>query len=217
MKINSFLNLFSPKDVTFFPLLNESADSLVRTSQYLFEFYSNSDDIFKRVELGKLIKEEELKGDRIMNDIVKALNKTFITPFDREDINALTDYMDDVNDEIFRSSHKVLLYSPKCLPECTIKLTEIIMAGTIELQGAVRELEKLKKSDLRYKEHYNEIKRLEEEADEIYANGMTDLFKGDFDTVEIIKLKEIIQGLEKTVNKINNAGKVLKSIFVKYA
>lgn len=151
------------------------------------------------------------------NQIVKALNETFITPFDREDINKLADEMDDVNDEIFRSSHKVLLYFPKSLPACTIKIAEIIHKGTIEIQGGVNELASIKKTDLRFKQHYREIKRLEEEADGIYEDGIMNLFQKETDPTELIKLKEIIQCLEKTANKINNTGKVLKTIFVKYA
>lgn len=217
MKINSFLNLFSPKDVTFFPMLNESASYLVQSSYCLQDLFSNSEELNKREELGKLIKEEELKGDKVTNEIVKALNKTFITPFDREDIIALADYMDDINDEIFRSSQKVLLYSPKALPIYTLEMTKIIHNASKELKGAVEQLSILKKSDSRYRVHIKEIKRLEEVADLIYANGMTALFKEEKDPVELIKIKEILQGLEKTVNKINNTSKILKSIFVKYA
>lgn len=75
----------------------------------------------------------------------------------------------------------------------------------------------IKKTDLRFKQHYREIKRLEEEADGIYEDGIMNLFQKETDPTELIKLKEIIQCLEKTANKINNTGKVLKTIFVKYA
>lgn len=212
------MSLFTPKDVTFFPLLTESAAALVQSSAYLNKlFHEGNQDLELRKELCRLIKEEETKGDKVTNRIVKALNETFITPFDREDINALADEMDDVNDEMFRSAHKVLLYTPKALPECTRMLAEIIAKGTVEVQGGVSELPYIKKTDLRFKEHYREIKRLEEEADVIYENGIMDLFKDETDPKELLKLKEIIQCLEKTANKINNTGKVLKTIFVKYA
>ncbi|MDR1370117.1 MAG: DUF47 family protein, partial [Dysgonamonadaceae bacterium] len=79
------------------------------------------------------------------------------------------------------------------------------------------ELENIKKSDQRLRQHYKEIKRLEEEADVLYENGIMTLFKEETNAAELIKLKEIIQELEKTANKINNTGKVLKTIFVKYA
>ncbi len=216
MKINNILSIFSPKDVKFFPLLGETAEILVQGSKLLVQLF-NTNNENEQIELCKLIKAEELKGDKTTGKIIKALNETFITPFDREDINALADEMDDVMDSMNRAAQKVLLYSPKRLPESTIKLTEIIDKGTYQLQEAMHELPHLKHSDQKLRQIYKDIKRLEEEADAIYENGTMQLFKEEKDTVELIKLKEIIHELEKTANRINNAGKVLKNIFVKYA
>lgn len=216
MKINSILSVFAPKDIKFLPMLRETTEIMVQASVLLQDLFTFSEKE-QRTELCKLIKAEELKGDKVTNKIFKALNETFITPFDREDIDALTDSMDDVIDVINRAAQKVLLYSPEKLPACTIKLTEIVHKGTLEVRGAVAELEKLKKTDAQFKEHYREIKRLEEDADVVYEHGIQDLFKEEQNTIELIKLKEIIQELEKAANKINNTGKVLKTIFVKYA
>ena len=216
MKINTLLSLFSPKDVKFFPLLKETTSILVDSSTLLKELFEK-DNIEDRNEVCRLIKAEELKGDKATGKILKALNETFITPFDREDVNGLADEMDDVIDAINRTAQKVLLYCPKQIPECTHLLSDIIHKGTIEIQHAIVELENIKKADQRLRQHYKEIKRLEEEADVIYENGIMTLFKEETNTTELIKLKEIIQELEKTANKINNTGKVLKTIFVKYA
>ena len=216
MKINTLLSLFSPKDVKFFPLLKETTSILVTSSTLLKELFEK-ESIDGRNEVCHLIKAEELKGDKTTGKILKALNETFITPFDREDVNALADEMDDVIDAINRTAQKVLLYGPKQIPACTHQLADIIYKGTIEIQHAIVELENIKKADQRLRQHYKEIKRLEEEADVIYENGIMTLFKEETNTTELIKLKEIIQELEKTANKINNTGKVLKTIFVKYA
>jgi predicted phosphate transport protein (TIGR00153 family) len=216
MKINSILSIFAPKDVKFFPLLKETADVLVRAADLLCELFS-SDDKERIKELCRLIKAEETKGDKVTGKIFKALNETFITPFDREDIDTLTDEMDDVIDVINRAVQKVLLFSPQTLPPATAQLAGIIKKGTIEIQAAVGELSNLKKSDKQIRSHIKEIKRLEEEADVIYEKGTSSLFQSDIRTIELIKLKEIIQELEKSANKINNVGKVLKTIIVKYA
>ena len=216
MKINTLLSIFSPKDVKFFPLLKETASILVKSSLLLNELFLLSEKE-KRKELCGKIKEEELKGDKVTGSILEALNETFITPFDREDIDALTDKLDDVIDAINRTSHKVLLYSPEKLPDCTRLLTEIIGKGAIEIQKAVDELSNLKHTDDKLREHCRKIKKLEEEADVVYENGIMTLFKEESNSIELIKLKEIIQELEKTANRINNTGKVLKTIFVKYA
>ncbi len=216
MKINTLLSIFAPKDIKFFPLFTDTANILVQASSLLEELFEISDKN-RQKELCALIKTEEVKGDKVTGHIMKALNGTFITPFDREDINALADEMDDVIDAINRASQKVLLYSPERLPDTTRLLTAIIKKGTLEIQGAVAELSKLKETDQKLRGHYKEIKRLEEEADAIYENGITTLFQEEKNTIELIKLKEIIQELEKTANKINNIGKVLKTIYVKYA
>jgi predicted phosphate transport protein (TIGR00153 family) len=216
MKINSILSVFSPRDVKFFPMLKETSGILMQSVTLLCKLFTSTDK--EEIEkLCRLIKEEEVKGDKVTGRIMKALNETFITPFDREDIDALTDSMDDINDVMNRAAQKVLLYSPKEMPSCTVKLSKIIYKGILEIQGAVEELENLKKTDVQFRQHYKEIKRLEEKADMVYEEGIIDLFKADIKTVELIKLKEIIQELENAANKINHTGKVLKTIFVKYA
>ncbi|MDR3219062.1 MAG: DUF47 family protein [Dysgonamonadaceae bacterium] len=216
MKINSILSIFAPKDVKFFPLLEETSDILIIATEYLCELFS-SENRERTTELCKLIKVEETKGDKVTGRIFKALNETFITPFDREDISELTDEMDDVIDVVNRAAQKVLLFSPQTLPPATLRLAEIINKGAIEIQAAVRELSNLKKSDKKIRTHTKEIKRLEEEADGVYEEGTSSLFRSDISPVELIKLKEIIQELEKSANKVNNVGKVLKTIIVKYA
>lgn len=171
----------------------------------------------ERLDLCRQIKTLEMEGDDVTGEILQALNSTFITPFDREDIDALTDSLDDVIDSINRAAHKVQLYSPLRLPECTKELSDIICTGAIEIVGATGDLERLKNNDQNIKTHYKKIKELEEEADAIYESGIIKLFKEEKDTTELIKEKEIIQELERTSNKINNTGKIFKTIFVKYA
>jgi predicted phosphate transport protein (TIGR00153 family) len=217
MKLNSILSVFAPKDVKFFPLLDETADILDQSARLLTELFASGDNLTKRTDLCRLIKEEEVKGDRVTGGIFKALNLTFITPFDREDIGALADSLDDAIDTINRAAHKVLLYTPENLVPTTLQLAHIVRQGTTEIKTAVSELSNVKHTDQRIRAHAKEIKRLEEEADTVYEKGITELFHSDLKAIELIKLKEIIQELEKATNKINTVGKVLKTIIVKYA
>ena len=218
MKINTLLGMFAPKDVKFFPMLEETATILAQSATYLQELFSCENEE-RRTELCRLIKAEEVKGDKVTGSIIHELNNTFITPFDREDVHALADVMDDVIDVINRCGQKVLLYQPESFPEHTVKLVDIIKKGSIEIQCAANELSNMKKTDLRLRAHCKEIKRLEEEADVVYEEAIMSLFKGESssNTVELIKLKEIIQELEKAANKINSTGKVITTILVKYA
>lgn len=216
MKINTILRIFTPKDTTFFPLLLETAAVLDEAATLLQELFSRPDTV-KIKELCKLIKSEEVKGDRVTGRIFKELNDTFITPFDREDIDALANEMDDAIDAINRAAQKMLLYSPETHPSATVQLAEIIKKGTGEIKLAIIELSSLKRTDQKVGEHAKEIKRLEERADTIYEEGIIALFKEESSIIELIKQKEIIQELEKSTNKINNIGKILKTIIVKYA
>jgi predicted phosphate transport protein (TIGR00153 family) len=216
MKFNTIFSFFVPRSREFIPIFKETAEVLVETSGLLRELLSQNDPEETK-ELCRLIKAEEIKGDRLTNRIFAALNGTFITPFDREDINALTDALDDINDNVNRVARKILLYSPKKLPQHTLTFAEIIHKGALEIQKAVNELDRVKHTDEQLREHYREIKRLEEEADGVYERSIMNLFHEEIDTIELIKIKEIIQELEKTVNRVDDAGKVFKTIFVKYA
>ncbi|MDR0543537.1 MAG: DUF47 family protein [Dysgonamonadaceae bacterium] len=216
MSINNVLSVFTPKDVKFFPLLQELSAVMVKASALLHDLIAST-QLEQRPEICKLIKQEETAGDKISSRILKELNGTFITPFDREDINELADKIEEVIDIINRAAQKVLLYSPNQFTPYAVKMTEIIQSGTLEIQGAVEGLEHLKRSDAVFRKHYKEIKKLEEEADGVYEKGIMALFRNETDTIELIKQKEIIQELEKAANRVNTAGKVLKTIFVKYA
>ncbi|MDD2437437.1 MAG: DUF47 family protein [Massilibacteroides sp.] len=216
MKINNLLSVFAPKDVKFLPLLNEASEVLTNSAELLKQLFESQEEVV-RTDLCKQIKNEELKGDKVTGRVFKALNETFITPFDREDIYELTEEIDDSIDAINRAAHKVLLYDPHRLPSCTAILSDIVREATIEVRSAVGELSNLKKTDDQFRKHCREIKQLEEKADGVYEEGIITLFKEEKDILELIKLKEIIQELEKSANKINNIGKVLKAILVKYA
>ncbi|GHT75721.1 hypothetical protein AGMMS50262_11900 [Bacteroidia bacterium] len=216
MKVNTILSVFTPKDVKFLPLLEELADVMVQAGAFLRELFADIDKD-GRPNVCKHIKAEEVKGDRVSAQILKELNNTFITPFDREDIMELADKVEEVIDIINRAAQKVLLYCPDKFPVHAVELADIVYKGTIEVKGAVDGLNHLKKSDTVFRKHYKEIKALEETADGVYEKGIMSLFRDEANTVELIKLKEIVQELEKAANKVNATGKVLKTIFVKYA
>jgi predicted phosphate transport protein (TIGR00153 family) len=216
MKINNILSFFAPKEVKFFQLLAASAEIMDKSSVLLYALF-DTDDKTRIKELCRLIKLEESGGDKVTNKIFKALNETFITPFDREDITALADDMDDVTDVINRAAQNVLLFSPETLLPATAQMAGIIRKGAVEINAAVGELSNLRKSNRQIRTHIKEIKRLEEEADAVYEKCISGLFQSNMPTTELIKMKEIIQSLEKAVNKMNTVGKILKTIVIKYS
>jgi len=216
MKINTILSIFAPKDTKFFPLLIETADVLDHASELAYELFSQTDKN-RWGELCRIIKAEETKGDRVTDSIFKELNDTFITPFDREDIDALADEMDDAIDAVNRSAQKLLLYSPEHLPESTRLLADVVKDQAYIIKKAINKLTNINKYTKDIWEYVGEIKKLEEKADVIYEEGIMELFNGETNAVELIKLKEIIQELERSANKLNRVGKVIKTVIVKYA
>jgi len=216
MKINTILSIFAPKDIQFYTLLNEIAEIAENSAVSLEELFETTDNE-RIVELCHLIKTEETKGDTVTRKIFKALNETFITPFDREDISSLTDTMDTVIDTINRVAQKVILFSPETLLPSTLEMATVIKNEVVAMKKSVNELSNLKKTDKLIREYIREIKHFEEEADRIYEKGASGLFRSDIRTIELIKLKEIIQEMEMAANRINSVGKILKTIVVKYA
>lgn len=217
MKINTIFSFFTPKSTKFFSFLNEIAVILDHAGDLVIKLFSTIDENKEeRDRICKLIKGEELKGDRITHQIFKTLNETFITPFDREDISTLTDKMDNAIDTINRSAHKVLMYAPEKLPNSTLLLAKIIKRGTFEVRDAISKLSNLKIEGQLIRRSYKAIETMEKEADVVYEKGIVELFRSETQTFEIMKLKEIIQELEKSTNKINSIGRTLKNIFIKY-
>ena len=216
MSIDKFLKFFVPKDHSFFPLFEAASSNLVKAAQALKELMTKEEST-EHDRINKEIKAIEHIGDEITNKTYEQLNKSFITPFDREDMTELTDTMDDVIDVINRVAQKVTLFSPETFLPATLEMATIIKKGTAEIKSSIHELTVVRKSDAQIKKHIKEIKNLEEEADRTYEKGTSNLFKSDIQPVELIKLKEIIQELEKAANRINAVGKILKTIVVKYA
>ncbi len=215
MKINYILSIFAPKDTKFFPLLYKTADAMKRASDAMPDLFKSDPTLLGSA--CKVIKCAELDGDKNTSTIHKLLCETFITPFDREDVDALADAMDDCIDGINRVAQKIIMYAPKSHLAFSVELSGIIELGVAEVCESMKSLEVMKKSDSNIRKNYKEIKRLEELADAVYEKAICSIFREELDAVELIKQKEILYELERTMNRINRVGKVLKTIFIKYA
>lgn len=213
---NNFFSRFTPKEPKFYPLLSELADVVYRASELIIEA-SKATSNAEATEHFRKVKEEERNGDRIQNKIFDELNNTFITPFDREDINNLASTMDDVTDYINSCAKRIMLYNPKHIPESATKLAEIVKESASVVVKAVGELDILKKDSPRIAEYCSQLADLEHKADDVYEHFLIDLFENEKDAVEIIKLKDILHELERATDAAENVGKVIKTIIVKYS
>lgn len=213
---NSFFSKFTPKETKFFPILEEMADVILVASDLIIECLENYDHE-KSIEYYKKIKEQEKKGDILSGKIFDELNTTFITPFDREDINHLADRLDDVTDYINSCAKRLVLYNPKQIPASAIVMAKLIKDDAICIRKAVDELDVLKKNRKKVSEYCAELHDIENKADDVYEHFLIDLFENQKDAVEIIKQKEIMYELEKATDAAEYVGKIIKTIIVKYA
>lgn len=216
MNINNLFNFFAPKNDDFFPMLNETVALAAVASGYLIQLFDKEDETDK-AELISLIKAIEVQGDKVTGKIFKKLERTFITPFDREDIQKITEEIENVIDHLNYCAHKFLLYSPEDLPECTKNIAVIINSEVIELEESVKDLKNMKKNAMPIKSRCKAIKKLEQDADQEYQTAIISIINSGRNAVEIIKLKEIIQELEETANSVYSTSKVMKLLLVKYS
>ncbi|MFA7042773.1 MAG: DUF47 family protein [Bacteroidales bacterium] len=213
---NSFFSKFTPKEPKFFPVLKEMSDVMLVASDLLIEFIRNYDHA-TAADYYKKIKEQEKKGDMLSNKIFDDLNTTFITPFDREDINHLAGRLDDVTDYINSCAKRMVLYNPASMPPSAGEMAALIKEGVICIGKAVDELDVLKKDAKKIKGYCQELHDIENKADDVYEHFIINLFEKEKDSIEIIKLKEIMFELEKATDVAEYVGKIIKTIIVKYA
>ncbi|HMN49426.1 MAG TPA: DUF47 family protein [Ignavibacteriaceae bacterium] len=153
----------------------------------------------------------ELRCDEITSKITKRLNKTYITPFDREDIFALVKRLDDVSDMLLGATIRIETFNINKKIEYADKLSTIIHEQIKELGIAVQDLKVKRINEMKA------VKDLEAEADKIYQQAIKDLFEKEKDAIELIKKKEIIDLLERTSDRCQSTANVILSIFIKNA
>lgn len=213
---NSFFSRFTPKEPKFFPLLKQLSDVLAASSAVLVESLER-DQPSERADYYKKIKDWERKGDKLTHLILDELSQTFITPFDREDINSLASCMDDVIDGINSCAKRISIYNPRSIPESGKELSRLIQEEASYIGKAMDELESFRKNPAPLREYCSKLHDIENHADDVYEFFITKLFEEEKDCIELIKIKEIMHELEKTTDAAEQVGKILKNLIIKYA
>ena len=199
-----------PQDKHFFNMLENESSNVLDGSKVFLEMLNNYENIREKQQK---IKDIEHQGDDFVHEIFEELNKTFITPIDHEDISALASAFDDVLDYIDGTATRFVLYEIKKPEENMIKLAEVVLKQTSELNLAICGLRNIKNpKDI--EKRCIEVNRLENVADDIYKSSVAQLFKQK-DAVEIMKLKEIYERLEFATDKCEDAANVISDIVVK--
>lgn len=212
MRLN-ILDLLLPRETKFYDYLIEQVDVLIGASKILREFVININsmsDIDIKAEVVK-IKEHERKGDAVESKIIAELNKTFITPFDREDIHSMTINIDRAMDIMNSMTNKIEIYGIKSFPKNVINFADIILEISTELKNLITELRSKNNVDATIKK----IHLLENNADYLFHISIGDLFKEESNPIEIIKFKEIYELLENITDAVDFVGKIVRRIMIK--
>ncbi|WP_320640136.1 DUF47 domain-containing protein [Porphyromonas sp.] len=213
---NSLLSRFTPREPKFFVYLNQMSVLFTEAAELMLEALQVSSSEGRRDFFVK-IKEKEHAADMVSHTIFNALEESFITPFDREDIHALADRLDDAIDLLNSSAKRLSIYNvTKTLPSF-IELGKIIVEASKIIQLVVNNLGDLHKKSTEVKEGSEQIHALENRGDEIYEAAITQLFIEETNAIELVKNKEILSHLEKVTDAADRIGKVLKTILVKYS
>lgn len=200
---------FFPRDEQFFELFNRMADEIRAAAGMLEEMLATDPPDTSKVEL---IRDAEHRCDALTHDTIQRLHRTFVTPFDREDLYALASALDNVMDAIDHAAVLVRLYRiTKVLPGAR-ELTHTVSSSTARLDDALDALEKRKP----VQPHAVEINRLENEADRAYQNALQTLFDTQTDPILIIKWKEVFDMLELITDACEDVANVIEGVVVKH-
>jgi predicted phosphate transport protein (TIGR00153 family) len=207
------LRRFLPRQEDFFKLFQNTADTIVSASSQFHTMLHNLDQQQKYVDA---ISVYEHEADQITHKTFALLHKTFITPFDRDDIHKLTGGLDDVLDLINRCAQRFPFYQLKSVPDEASKLAEHSMQASILLNQAVYRLHSLNKSDEILK-CCDQIDAVESEAHQVVLAGEKKLFLDEKDFKHFFKLKEIYSQTKLVINRCQDVGNMIKGIVLEYS
>lgn len=214
MGLDRFLQALMPTDKKFYNFFEESAQLIIKGADELNKLSSaqpgQREDIYRRIE------ELEHECDNVTHKVYDELNKTFVTPFDREDIHMLASELDDIMDFMDESSKRCLLYKLKEMPAPMIELIQILHKSVGEISRGVALLRHTNKfSELRMT--LRKVHEYENQADTVYEQTLAKMFDEEKDAILVIKLKDIYGSLERATDKCEAVANVLETILIKHA
>jgi predicted phosphate transport protein (TIGR00153 family) len=199
----------NPQNRAFFDLLSQSSANAVQIGGLLVELL----DRFPEDHAGLVsrIKDVEHEGDRLTQNVVDMLNRTFVTPFDRDDIYRLAGALDDICDHVDEAADNIGFYGVTVIPPEAKAQASVIQRAAIELAETVELLDGFKDAS----QHLAELRQLEDDGDRLLREAVAGLFRSSHDPLTIIKWKDIHQQLEEAVDACENAADTLEAILVK--
>jgi predicted phosphate transport protein (TIGR00153 family) len=197
-----------PTDTSFYDLFTASAQHIVTGAGLLAEMTVEGAD---REDVARRMREVEHVCDENTHAIVRKVNSSFVTPFDREDIYSLASGLDDVMDDLDEVVDLILLYEVVTLPVEFLTLVEVIQRCAEITANAMPNVRTMTGLD----EYWIEINRLENAGDKSYRRTLAKLFSGDFKAIEVLKLKDIVESLEGAIDAFERVANIVEQIAVK--
>jgi predicted phosphate transport protein (TIGR00153 family) len=199
-----------PTDDKFFQLFSQSAANVARCARALQALLADIESLPTMIDV---VMASEREGDELTRTILHRLNSTFVTPFDREDIHALAEELDDVVDDMWAVADLLnVMHLDHVLPELKEQADVLVQMAdaTVSLMSKLERMNGVR-ADL------DRIDRLESEGDSIYRRALARLFSGEFAALEVLKWKDIIEAMEAALNTVEDISDVVESIVLKHA
>jgi predicted phosphate transport protein (TIGR00153 family) len=199
---------FRPVETSFYDLFTESAQHLLTGAALLSEMLSEAED---KESIARRMRDAEHAADETTHAIVRRVNSTFVTPFDREDIYSLASGLDDVMDMMDEVVDLILLYEVQVLPPELSDQVDVIQRCAEITAAAMPGLKSMSDLD----EYWIEINRLENVGDKNHRRMLANLFSGEYKTIEVLKLKDIVESLEEAIDAFEKVANIVEQIAVK--
>ncbi|MFN2562283.1 MAG: DUF47 domain-containing protein [Jatrophihabitans sp.] len=198
----------TPRDNAFYTMFTEAGRNVADTVDILSGLI---DPNANREAIAKELREREHAGDAVTHRIMRQLNTSFVTPFDREDIYRLASALDDVIDAVEAAADFIVLADVGKLPPLMMEQIQLLQRSANETAEAMGRLKTLR--DL--EPYWIEVNRLENEADRVYRKLLSKLFSGDYDALTMVKLREVADGFEDAADALEHVAHAVESIAVK--
>lgn len=201
------------KENEFYLLLEEFSGKIVKAGEAFYDLVSNYEDIENKVADVKTL---ETECDMQAHKILTALNASFITPFDREDIYSITKEMDDIVDSIEEVANRFIVFDVKKLKPESFSMATYIMQAIRELEVMFKHLPEAQKNSI-VREQIIEVNRIENDGDILYRDALKKLFREEKDPIELIKWKHLYEQLETSLDSCENVANIVEGVIMKYA
>lgn len=213
MWLDRAIKFLLPREDHFFDLLKEGARCAKDASALLVQCVTEANPA-SREELIKKIKSVEHEADRVIVEVYKELNRTFVTPIDRSDIYKLGSELESITDSIYSTALQISVHAMEDLPPGSKELAVLIQRGCAEIYEAVSELQS-KNSHIDVRKRCKSIKQFEDQGDDIFRTQIAHMFKHETDAIRLLKHKEFLEGLESGLDLCDDVGNVLSTVIIK--